>query len=318
MSAQPTDATEWNQNPAPDSQRSRTAESEGPDPARGLFKVIPAQVAQDFGPNTPGRPPADLTLISRDSVVFYVDEYSLLQFSNNNFKGLLPVPDQAREKRTIFLPDLPLSELEILLQAIYRVPTSTSGTIGGGSMDDFQMLVRGVGQLPTFGIAPKSVILPHTYIFDRILSFSPRYPLEVYALGGQYDIDEVAVAASPHTLTVELTNIDDELAERIGALYLLRLIRLHDKRKKIITDLLGEEPDSAAVCGSGHQRELKQRWKVATAFLLLGVNADIPTELIQEAVMTGTSAITCDGCIKARDARLNAVLTEWSMSVRSV
>ncbi|KAI3616247.1 hypothetical protein WG66_013936 [Moniliophthora roreri] len=273
MSAQPTDATEWNQNPAPDSQRSRTAESQGPDPARGLFEMIPAQVAQGFGLNIAGRPSANLTLISQNSVLFYVDEYSLLRFSNNNFKGLLPLPDQAREKRIIFLPDLPSSELEILLQAIYRVPTSTPGTMGGGSMDDFHELVRGVGRLPTFGIAFKSVILPHTYIFDRILSFSAQYPLEVYALGGQYDIDELAVSASPHTLTVELTDIEEGLAGRIGALYLLRLIRLHEKRKKIIMDLLVEGPDSATVCRSEHQEELKKKWNMAIASLLSGINA---------------------------------------------
>uniref|UniRef100_A0A0W0F1X0 BTB domain-containing protein n=1 Tax=Moniliophthora roreri TaxID=221103 RepID=A0A0W0F1X0_MONRR len=205
MSAQPTDASERNQSPAPDTQRSCTAQPERPDPGRALFETIPAPVARGFEPNTVGRPPANLILISQNSVLFYVDEYSLLRFSNNSFKGLLPLPDWEREKRIIFLPDLPSSELEILLQAIYRVPKSTPGTMGG-SMDDVHELVRGVGRLHTFGIAPKTVILPHTYVFDRILFFSARDPLEVYALGGQYDIDELAVAASPHTLTVGYTD----------------------------------------------------------------------------------------------------------------
>ncbi|EEB96454.1 hypothetical protein MPER_04411 [Moniliophthora perniciosa FA553] len=132
--------------------------------------------------------------------------------------------------------------------------------------------------------------------------------------GGQYDIDEGSVAASPHTLTVDFTDIDEASAPRIGASYLLRLIRLHEKRKKIIMNLLAKEPDSLAVCGSEHQQELKKRWNIAIAGLLLETRADTPTDYIREVVMTGTSVITCDGCIKAKDARLNAILTEWSKS----
>ncbi|KAK7039033.1 hypothetical protein VNI00_010425 [Paramarasmius palmivorus] len=239
-----------------------------------LQDLNPAPVSPDFGPDVEGsrRPPTNIILISKDSVLFHADEYSLLQFSNNCFKGLLPLPSRDRDKRMIFLRDLHSSELDVLLQAIYGI-TPKSSTDGNGIVE-LRLLSRGIGWLPVFGIPPKSVVLPYTYIFARILSFAPVHPLETYAIAGRYDIHDLAVAASSHTLPVELSNVGEELATCMGARYLSRLFSLHLNRKATLLSLLSKEPeyhDQTENCRFTDQREAKSRWNTAMASLVWDV-----------------------------------------------
>ncbi|ESK91460.1 hypothetical protein Moror_2684 [Moniliophthora roreri MCA 2997] len=288
--------------------------------ARTQSSAVPIPISQNFGHNVTGRPPSDVMFLSKDCLLFYADEHTLLQSSNNNFKGLLPLNGQEMEERIIFLKDLASSELEIILQAIYHAPSSKENPTGG-NLDDFRMLARGIGWLPTFGVPPKSVVLPFTPLFDRILLFAPLYPLEVYALAGQYGMEDLAVAVSTHTIPVELWNVTEELAERMGASYLLRLFRLHMERESILKAQLEMSPDLHAPteeCGFDDQRALKRKWNTGVAFLAAKIKADTSTTLIREALMAHTGDITCEDCVKARDTRLNSILSEWSLAVRSI
>ncbi|KAI3611665.1 hypothetical protein WG66_007767 [Moniliophthora roreri] len=277
-------------------------------------------VSQGFGPDVVGteRPPPNIILVSKDSVSFYTDEYTLLRLSNNNFNGLLPLPSQASVNRMVFLKNLPSSELKIVLHAIYvNVPITSSGN----SLDDFQLLARGIGWLPTFGIPVKSVILPRTPLFNRMLSFAPLHSVEVYSLAGHHDMNDLAVTASSHTLSVDLASLKKELAKHMGPTYLLRLLRLHRIRQTTLLSLLAKAPDSHSEteeCRSEDQQVLKGEWNTSVGFLIGKVNAGTVPGLIREAVMSHTSSITCKDCTRARDARLNAVLAEWSATVRSV
>ncbi|EEB99977.1 hypothetical protein MPER_00197, partial [Moniliophthora perniciosa FA553] len=84
-------------------------------------------ISQSFGPDTAGsgRPNPDISLVSNDFVGFYADKGTLLRLSNNDFKGLLSPPGlHDKEEQIIFLQNLPSSELDLLLQAIYTVPAS--------------------------------------------------------------------------------------------------------------------------------------------------------------------------------------------------
>ncbi|KAK7029570.1 hypothetical protein VNI00_014447 [Paramarasmius palmivorus] len=282
-----------------------------------LSAANPMSVSQNFGPDVQGsgRPEANMILLSKDSVTFYVNEYSLLRYSNNNFNGLLPFHSEYREGRMIFLRHLPSAELDILLQSIYGdVPQSR---VDGSDIESLRLLTRGIGWLPVFGIAPKSVILPDTHLFDRLLSHAPLYPLETYALAGHHDIYDLAVAASPHTLPVDLSNVGEELALQMSSKYLLQLFNLHSNRRAMLSKLLSEEldhHDQTENCRLEDQRESKNRWNAAIESLVWDVNANTSINLIRERIFAHTSDITCDECIKARDARLNTILTEWTSS----
>ncbi|ESK92736.1 hypothetical protein Moror_15909 [Moniliophthora roreri MCA 2997] len=300
---------------------SNTAELQNPYPSLGSFlEINPIPPSQNFVPDVPSRRPIpNIILLSSDFCSFYADESSLLLYSNNNFRGLLPLLSQEREQQHIFLQDVPSSELEFILRAIYNIPTRTHTV--EGNISDFQILSKCINWLPIFGIQPKSIIVPYTHLFDKILSFAPLDPLEVYALVAHYDMHDLAIAVSPHTLPVESSNITEDLAQRMGASYLLRLLRLHIGREEILKNLLGTEPDlhdETAECGFEDQKSLGRMWNMGVASLTWFVRADTATSLIHEIIMAHTGDIVCGECIKARDARLNTVLTEWSMAVRSI
>ncbi|ESK90847.1 hypothetical protein Moror_16485 [Moniliophthora roreri MCA 2997] len=288
-------------------------------------KAAPISISQSFGPDTAqnlDRPPVNVILITYDPVGYYVDEYTLLKYSNNHFKGLLPLAYKEKEKRLIFLRDISSSELDIVLQAIYNIAQSTTTPGSGvGSALDFQVLAKGIGWLSIFGIPPKAVIVPHTHLFDRILSFAPLHPLETYSFAGQHDIEDLARAASSHTLSVDLSNISEELALQMGALYLSRLFRLHVGREGILKGLLEKEPNfhnETEECRIENQTILREKWNMAIATLTWEIKANTPTSLIRETVIARTSCITCNDCIKARDTRLSTILTEWSMATRTI
>ncbi|KAK7052856.1 hypothetical protein VNI00_004175 [Paramarasmius palmivorus] len=283
--------------------------------------TIQTPVSANFGPNALTRPVADVILLSKDSVSFYVDEYSLLLFSTNNFNGLLPILDQGPEDRLIFLHDLHSSKLDIALQAIYKIPATSVSATGGGNLEELELLARGVGWLATFGIPARLVVLPYTHIFDRILSFAPLYPLVSYAIAGHHELEELAIAVSPHTLPVELSNVTEELAEQMGVKYLRRLFRLQLDRQDILMGLLRPEPEihtPTQQCSLEDQRVLKTKWDMAISSLVRVVRADTTTNLIREVVTTFTSDVACENCLRARDTRLNTILTEWSMSLRTI
>ncbi|ESK95262.1 hypothetical protein Moror_4020 [Moniliophthora roreri MCA 2997] len=321
MFPQPTNPTQGNQYTLADSRYSQTGELEGADPVGYKCEIALMQTSQNFGPHVAGsgRPNPDISLISNDFVVFYADQSTLLRLSNNNFNNLLPLSNW--QHKEVLLQDIPSPELDLLLQAIYTIPASSASTACGGNVAELQRFVRGVGWLPTYGIPAKSVILPCTHLFDCILSFAPLYPLEVYALAGHHDMNDLAVAASPHTLPLELWNIDEELAVRMSAKYFLHLVRLHMGRKSTLRNLLAKEPDPHSpieTCGFETQEKLRKNWYTAIALLTWDITAGMTTGRIREVIMMHTRDLTCEGCIKARDARLNAVLAEWSMSVRSI
>ncbi|KAI3616091.1 hypothetical protein WG66_013931 [Moniliophthora roreri] len=276
MFPQPTNTIQGNQCTLADSRYSQTRKLEGADPAGYKREIAPMQISQNFGPDVAGsgRPNPDISLISNDFVIFYADQSTLLRLSNNNFKGLLPLPN--RQHKEVFLQDLSSSELEIFLQAIYNIPTTPASTACEGNMTKLHILVRGVRWLPIFGIPAKSVIFPNTHAFNCIVSFAPLCPVEVYAFAGYHDMDDLAVAVSPHTLPFEPWNIDEELAVRMGAKYLSRLVRLHLRRRSILMNMLAIEPElhsPTKACGLGAQRELKEKWYMAIALLTPEIKA---------------------------------------------
>ncbi|EEB86846.1 hypothetical protein MPER_16050 [Moniliophthora perniciosa FA553] len=144
--------------------------------------------------------------------------------------------------------------------------------------------------------------------------------MEVYSLAGHHDMRDLAVAASPHTLSFNLLNLSEELAEHMGATYLLRLLHLHMRRRTILLRLLARAPDShgeTEQCRSEDQM-LKEEWDMSVGCLVGKLNAGTTPGFIQEAVMSHTSNITCEECIRARDAHLSFVLAEWSTTVVSL
>ncbi|KAG7093199.1 hypothetical protein E1B28_006889 [Marasmius oreades] len=286
----------------------------------------PFSVSLTFGPRAKlgqNAPPVDMILLSNDSVVFYTCETTLLSVSTNSFRNLLPFPTQHGDgsinpsERILTLPEIPSSELEIILLAIHNIPRKSASN----SLFDVNTLTRAIDRLPEYGISPDARITPTSQIYHLMLSCAPVHPLEVYALAAQYEIHSLAVTVSSHTLGLDLSEVSAELSRRIGSVYLLRLFQLHMGRTAELKDLLATEVglhNPTAVCNFANQRKLKDMWNFAVASLMFFIKPDMTTGAIREMVMEHTSELTCPDCLKLRDSLLNRVIAEWSLARRTI
>ncbi|KAL0062785.1 hypothetical protein AAF712_010323 [Marasmius tenuissimus] len=195
-------------------------------------------ISPTFGATSLGssRPSVDMILLTSDSIIFYIDEATLLRVSANSFKSLLPLTTEDKSQRVLFMRDISSDELDIMLQAVYNVPGST---IPGKT--DIQVLLSAVDQFMDYGISAATFITSTSHLYQYLLACAPLHPLEIYALAAQHDIGSLATTASVHTLVLELSDISEELSKRMGSVYLLKLFQLHITRTETLKKLLAAD-----------------------------------------------------------------------------
>ncbi|KAK7040209.1 hypothetical protein VNI00_010015 [Paramarasmius palmivorus] len=273
-------------------------------------------ISRVFGPNihqSAPRPPVDLILLTTDSVIFYVDENTLLNASNNQFNSRLPLPTREKQKRVVFLPGVTSPELQIVLQCLYNVPN--------GDMPDIDTVIRGIDRLSTYGMSPKALVKPRSHMYEHLLSCAPLNPLQVYSTAAFHDMYSLAVQVSAHLLVVDLSKVTEEFSVRMGTRYLMKLVRLHLGRTEVLKGLLTVEPElhnPTKKCGFEDQKRLKRDWNYGVARLCWLIKADTTTSTIKNIIVEATKYITCEECIRARDVRLNALVAEWSLTSRTI
>ncbi|KAK1221533.1 hypothetical protein PQX77_015652 [Marasmius sp. AFHP31] len=239
------------------------------DPGRGGGSHL--SISPTFGPPSLGstRPSVDTILLSNDSILFYVDEATLLRVSSNSFKGLLPLTMEDKSQRILFMRDISSSELDIMLQAIYNLPSTTAPAVV-----NIQVLLSAVDRFLEYGISATGRITPTSHFYQYLLACAPLHPLEVYALAAQHDMKSLATTASAHTLVVELSQISEEMSKRMGSIYLLRLFQLHAARTETLKKLLAADfgyHNTTSDCDIRNQRQLKNGWNLAVASMLFTI-----------------------------------------------
>jgi hypothetical protein len=134
----------------------------------------------------------------------------------------------------------------------------------------FPILVAAVNRLSSYGITPKSRIQPSTPLYNVLLTYAPLFPLELYSLAATYDLYDLAVATSSHLLSFPLFHITDEMAERIGPVYLKKLFFLHFGRSDALKRVLLPPPQPhppTPWCDFTEQKKLTRAWALASAYL---------------------------------------------------
>ncbi|KAG7093196.1 hypothetical protein E1B28_006886 [Marasmius oreades] len=277
---------------------------------------IALSVSKTFG-RTGGRIPIDIILISSDYVLFYTHEATLLAASNNSFRNLLPLPNQGDPlDKVAFVPEIPSPELEIMLYSIHNVPKEDFLV-----HLDIEAVMKAVDGLSEYGIPPSECITPSSHLYQDLLSCAPLYPFEVYALAAQYGMVSLAATASTHTLVLDLAQLSESLLQRMGAVYLLLLYQLHMERTKTLMKLLGGElgiHNPTPRCGFVGQRRLRRKWSMAVVSLVFLIKPNTTISLIREKIWEHTSDVMCPDCIRLRDYQLDKVVSEWSMTSRTI
>ncbi|GBE79422.1 hypothetical protein SCP_0206200 [Sparassis crispa] len=260
--------------------------------------------------------PPDIIFLSCDAVFFYVHSHQVLGSSENGFNSLLPANPQKGNQDIgpiIPLPDS-ANVVNIVLHTIYNMPCSHYSP----SVDT---LIASVDALHKYGISVKRHIGPSTPLYSVVLSQAPVAPIEVYALAAAYDLYELAVPISSHLLSFPLPTLSDELAMRMGSIYLKRLFFLHLGRMDALRRLLLSPPHPHApttTCDFVEQKKLTRAWALASAYLAWDARPDLSTSSIESALCPLSEHLSCEVCQKALNDRVKQLIVQWSVVKRTI
>jgi len=304
------------QAPTPPESHDGTPSIEHEESSDGQTTLV--SVSTTFYPGSNNDPlPPDLILLSADSVFFYVHLHILTEASDNGFRSLLP-PPPTKGKDASLSPVIPLSEsstvLNIILHCIYDMSCAQYSPT-------FDVLTAAVSALPTYGVQPRSRILPGTPLSTLLLSHAPLRPLDLYALAATHDLYDMAVSTSSHLLSFSLATLTDDMAERIGPVYLKRLFFLHFGRVDALKRLLLPPPHPhapTARCDFVEQKKLTRAWTLASAYLAWDARPDLSTSTMESALNPLEEHLTCDLCRQSLKERVKNLVVQWSVVKRTI
>ncbi|KAF9488094.1 hypothetical protein BDN71DRAFT_542634 [Pleurotus eryngii] len=258
--------------------------------------------------------PPDVALFSSDSVFFYTHTHILLSASDNGFRSLLlDCPQPSGNAPMINVPETS-AVLNVILHTIY-------GMSCAHYLPSYEVLATAVERLPFYGISPMARILPTSPLYTLLLSHAPLRPLELYALAASFELDALAVAVSSHLLGMHLSSITDELARRMGPIYLKRLFFLHFGRSEALKRILLPPPHPhppSPMCDFVEQKKLTRAWALASAYFAWDARPDVSTSTMEVALRPLQEHLSCDLCQDTLRERIKDVIVQWSIVKRTI
>lgn len=266
-----------------------------------------------------GQPrPSDMTLHTSDSVFFYVHSTALLKFSKNSFNSLVqpypisPTSDDGTHTATIVPEDSHV--LNIVLHLLYMIPCIDY-------CPSPEVISKAVSALKRYGVSITPFAAPGTCLYDLILSRAPLHPLELYALVAENDLHDLAVAISPHLMSLNLSTLTDEVVTRIGPTYLKRLFFLHLGRNEALKRLLFTPPrlhGPTPQCDFVEQRKLTRAWALAAAYIVWDIRPDLSIGTLSSVLSSLNQYINCQECQENLKFRVKQIIVEWSNVKRTI
>ncbi|KDR73916.1 hypothetical protein GALMADRAFT_593838 [Galerina marginata CBS 339.88] len=266
-----------------------------------------------FHPGT--HPPPNTICSSSDNVFFYVSSEVILLSSPTAFQPYLSAPLSDPQYRDMVIAvDAPSDELNVIMHALYR-------TSPASHLPDFETISRSIDRMPHYGLSPQALIKPSTPLYDLLLSHAPLHPLEVYALGAHHQIHALASTVSSHLLSHNLSTVSDEMAERIGPIYLNRLFLLHVGRftalKKILLYAPHPHPPTKD-CDFDDQKKLTRAWALVVAHLVWDAKPDLSTLTLGNALNPLLEHLACTSCKQSLRGRIKDVMVQWTSVQRTI
>ncbi|KAG7094990.1 hypothetical protein E1B28_005787 [Marasmius oreades] len=249
--------------------------------------------------------PSDLVCLSSDMVAFYVHSELLLATSDNHFHSLLGGKNTTR-LTVIHIPEQsPI--LNIILHAVYGL----SATRYAPTFDE---LSCAVDQLEVYGVHPSTEITTASALHSTILLHAHVDPMKVYLLAAKHDIFDLAVSSSSHLLSFSLNDITDDIATRMGPIYMTRLFSLHRGRlvslKRLLSSLPHLHPPSPK-CSLKMQNTVARAWKLASAYLLWQDRSDLSSSYIDSVFRSLPEHVSCELCKWAFQCHIQAMTAGW-------
>lgn len=180
----------------------------------------------------------------------------------------------------------------------------------------FEDLSEAVNTLKMYGLPITTFLTSSTPLSIALLAHAPTRPLDLYALASSYDLHELAVSTSPHLLSFSLPTLSDEMAAKIGPIYLKKLFFLHLGRTDALKRLLLPPPHPHAptpTCDFMEQKKLTRAWALASAYLTWDARPDMSASTMEAALHPLADHLQCDLCKQSLRDRIRDLVVQWSV-----
>ncbi|KAH8103048.1 hypothetical protein BXZ70DRAFT_768776 [Cristinia sonorae] len=169
------------------------------------------------------------------------------------------------------------------------------------------------------GNAITRLVMPANPAHDNVLLEPPKTPLDVYAFAGQHNLADLAVTTSAHLHAVRLSTMSDDVALRMGPVYLHRLVTLLMERERSLERLLLQNPPTHKNCAQ-KLGSLTDAWMFAV-FNLLGadqIRPDVPVGVLRDTLGVIGTELRCETCKLLLDAKIQQVVDGWLNTRRTI
>lgn len=253
----------------------------------------------------------DIILLSSDSVFFYVHSARLLAASENGFNSHLPFASKNNNSDSDAIIAIPerSAVINIVLHAMYGMSCTHYSP-------SFEELEEAIAALQIYGITVSTFASPGSPLSNALLAHAPTRPLDLYALAAYYGLHELAVSTSPHLLSFSLPSLTDEMASRIGPIYLKKLFFLHLGRTDALKRLLLPPPHPHAPtssCDFVEQKKLTRAWALASAYLTWDARPDMSASTIESSLHPLADHLSCEVCKQSLRERIRDLVVQWSV-----
>lgn len=277
---------------------------------------------------------SDVVLISEDGVHFFVRRQRLLCASTSRFAFLLNPYQDARFPTS--QEPIQLSENAETLNIVLHILYGISFRVYAPPLETLLLAIR---TLSKYGIPLEAYVVPETPLFDDILLKMPFQPMEVYIVAAEYDLFELARAASTYLLSFPLLTMPRAISRRLNSDYISMLYNLHISRMRVLQRLIAVPPSQhnpTYACGYSEYQNMKSAWTLTAAQFIInaepgGLNdaffsclsclnsrIDVSAALIRNTLESVQFSLRCAECQKCVQRRVSDVLLKWSLTpVRS-
>ncbi|KAI0633320.1 hypothetical protein C8Q77DRAFT_1157545 [Trametes polyzona] len=259
----------------------------------------------------------DVILISSNNVYFYAHRHRIINVSSNLFGGLL-LFDPGTSPHG-FLPTLNLPESGDVINVVLHTVYGLSCTHFHPTLETVE---AALDALIKYGVSLQIHAAPrYRPLHQLLLSRAPYRPIDTYALAGKYELDELAVTVSGHLLSFDLSRITDDLATKMGPVYLKRLFLLHQTRLHALKQILlnppaGHPPKPG--CSLADQSQLTRAWALATAQLVWDATPSLSPNSLRTILESIAEKLSCETCRHMLRQRVQEVVNAWSVVTATI
>jgi len=143
----------------------------------------------------------------------------------------------------------------------------------------------------------------------------------VYTIAAENNLQDLAMTASPHLLSCSLSDVTDELAARMGSMYLKRLFFFHLRHIDILKRLILTPPQphpTSAECGYVEQSNLGRAWALAAVHLGWDAAPDLPPRSIESAFLPLVDRSKCGLCRDGIEKHIKGIMRQWTLVKRTI